>query len=1553
MGIPHGKDGTVAMRIRKLSGLLLSAVVLPMALAVVTAPAAWAVDPVSVDVDTPSGPLHVTVTPGTWSGDPTDGTASGSGTLDLLFAGTSHTVSAAWSGVAFDVPTHKVTSGTIALTFSGGPAIASMGLEVKLLGLSLDAATGALTITGGTITAPSLSGDLKLSLSNPIDLAGTQIALSSSGLVSLECTVSDPISVLGVHLGAGAVLSIDLSDVAAMASIPDGDLSNPGNVANPGVAWRGIHLKGAPVSFGDAPPPPSGPSAATLGFLSVGRLGPATGLPDFKGRITTTSAAPLTGKVFGLEASLRPRGTSPGSGVLTFDSQATEVVFGTFDGVVKLPGGTTTAEVAGLVVAYGRTEGFQFVVDQATVTPPLDLGIGSFGAHVGTLGIDASTTKQLSSAPGSGEAAAFTGLVVYEGVLSFPVPGTDGGGALSLAMTDVVIPFGGGGQGPTQFDGWLTLVTPAPAITVGALTFEPLDAPTSGVALAPPVSDPAPVPPAIAGRTYFHFDDGVLLSGCLYGYVTVPGAAARAEVAATTGATSAGLASLECEVRDPISIFGVNLGAGASLAIDFSDATAVASIPDGELSNPGALATPGVGWRGIHLKGATVSFGEAATPAPGPTAATIEFLSVGWIGPTSGLPDVKGRITTTSAAPLSGKVFGLEARLRPSGSSPGSGILTFDSQAAEMVKGTFDGVVKLPGGTTTADVSGLVVAYGRAEGFQFLVDQVTLTPALSLGIGSFLGHVGTLGIDASTTKQMAVGPASGEPASFTGLVLYQGDLSFPVPGAHDGSVLALAVMDVVIPFAHPDAFDGWLMLAGGASSTIAKIGDLEIRATDTPQPPLTAPTAPPTFDPAAVPGTVLGHTYLHFVGGELVSGCLYGLLKVPGVPTDIGFGATVDAQGDLVADLSVGEIKVGQGDREMVFRNVAATLDLSQSISPSAAPSPQWTGLVLRTLEVTLPWPFQTATTITATDLLWDQGLSGAIALSAADAGTVIVVSDTDRFQAHLSSFSMRFERGGVEEVTATGTLAAKPFLDEVTFTVGYDAATGFLLAANSDAGVHVFGGAGTGAQSLLGLTFTLLELKIPTKAAYAGGAKPSLRMDGSVSVSAQGVSAKAFSFEELRLRSDGTVEGGGAWIDLRDHGHWEFQKFAVDVREIGCGSVPGANGTNQVWLGLSGGLALSDMWGMSVDVQANKFRWFQDHGFAVEEVVVKATVKSTVHIEGKVKYVSTPTQREFRGRLDAQIAVAGGSLAASLLFVSGHDQTAGFDYWGVAGSFQLPGVGVPLGATGLSLYGVNGGVSRHLTPNGVDMYDWTPSASSGFAFQAGVTLGTTSDTGYTFHAGVTMTVLLDPLIIRIDGTGCLLTAMSDVSNMDRIVKASLVYDSTTSTFEAKLELGQSDAQPFQFPHLASVRGMAVMHIEPTLAFLHVGTKQSPVTARLFPDIGGGITASSWFMVDWASSHSFSIFVGAYVAWSFTKEFKLCDVTGEIAAGGEVGVTVDPFTFAGSLSASIGAHACGFGFLLSANCSVTYPAIHVHAACTLEIDLAVKTVTLSVDVNQP
>ncbi len=1517
---------------------------LVVALVVCTsAPAAWA-DPASVSVDTPWGPLTIDVTVNTWS--VVSGKANGSGTQTVVFAGQSVSFNAAWTDVTFDAQTYKLTEGKIALTFA--PITVSVGLDVKITELSLDIQPQTVTITAGEIAAPTADGGVGLTMSNPVSLLGSTIVISGAGLLYVSCTLQAPISILGVNLAAGATLRVDLSDTLAAPddAIPDADL--PGGAT--GGPWRGFRIEGASVAFGETAAPSTG--VATLVFLNVGWPGAISGAPEFKGRVTSTSSAPLKGKMFGVEVSLTPVPNDQSSGILNFNSGATSGrVQGTFDGTVTLPNSSAAVVVTGLSVMYAGNDDFQFIVDTAAVpSPGVGLTLGPCSAHALTIRIDASNTKNLVPMPGPNQAMSWEGVVIPNGELSLPVPGAGNTGALPLQVTDLVVPFENDGSLP-KIGGWFTLAGTGPfqVISVGDLKLEPLAGPaTTGFTVAPL----EPVASMYDDKTYFHFVEGALQSGRLYGKLTIPGSTTQKEFVATaTGGTGAGLAYLACKVHDPISILGVNLPAGVTLKVDLSDTDVAPGGAIPETSLPGYVpnANPPLGkaWRGLYLAGVPVTFGDADAPGSGATTATIDYLSMGWTGALTDPLAFKGQVTATSTAPLEGTVFGVVVSLKPS-SDPSSGILRFDSGSTSgAVQGTFDGTVTLPGGGS-AELSGFSVSYAGGEGFQFIVNLAEVTSpttGMGLGLGAWGAHATKIGIDASNHANFTPNAPDPDP-NWKGLAIYEGDLSFPVPQAHDGSVLALGVANVFVSFDDPEHFDGWLLLKSGAPIPLADILGLKIEVTDTawagPQPP--AVVAVPL--PGGAPATLLGHTYFQFLQGNLQSGCVYGRLTIPGVHDPVPFGATVDA-GGLTAEFGSFDIKFGEGAGEVTVTVDSAKLDFDEAHSPAPKMGdPGWMGLVISSAMVKLPPPF--TGTIAATNLLWDHGLTGTLTganLQGLGFGSM------GKFNAQLTGFSMSFANGEVESITATGKMEAKPFLDQVKFKTEYDSAAGFAFNADFDGDPHVLGGT----NGALELRFTALEIKIPN----SGPA--SVRMDGSVQVMVAGAESQKISFENVRLFADGTINSGGAWVDLREHGHWEFQKFAVDVREIGFGSVPSTTvpGEHQIWVGLSGGLALSDMWGMSLDIQANKFRWFAspDPGFAVEEVKVEATIKETVNIKGKVKYLETPDKKEFRGQIDVKVSIASGVFGAGIQFVSGHILgTDGFNYWGVAGEFQLP-TCVPLGPTGLGLYGVNGGVAKHLLPHGVDLYDWEPDADAKFAFQAGVTIGTTADAGYTFHANVTMTVLIDPLIIRVDGEGKLLTYMSDESNHERVVKASLVYDSTTSTFDASLELGLSEQEPFLVPSIISVHGLAVLHIGPGTAYLHVGTKSSPVTARVFPDpaLGGGFTASSWFMVDWnhASTPEFTASVGAYVGWSFTKKFKVCEVTGAIAAGGEMTLTIKPFTFDGRLSASIGAQACGIGFNLSANCHGWYPTVHLQADCTLTIKLVVKTVNLPVAVELP
>jgi hypothetical protein len=1034
-------------------------------------------------------------------------------------------------------------------------------------------------------------------------------------------------------------------------------------------------------------------------------------------------------------------------------------------------------------------------------------------------------------------------------------------------------------------------------------------------------------------------------------------------------ASSDGLAYLELAVPAPMTVLGVTLGPTAKLRLDLSSTKDASSgaIPAAHIGNAG------VAWRGLYLTDTRVAVGSTDVSL----GATLDYLSIGWpTTPITGAPAFLGSVTASPSNPFVAEVSGVLLSLT-------SGTLVFDSaNTVGAVSGTFGGTLKLSGADDPdapgASFTGLSVSYGPSEEFQFLVDHVVPTTPLGFGMGEFGAHVTDFGVDASGTLALSTAPTlppeTAVPA-WAGVVIYDGELSFPLPGTTDGGMLLLGLTEIVLPFDAYGQFSGWLVLK--ANPPPLQVGDFSLEAVATLPTGVNAPTITPLEAP---PPTVTDLTYLKFVNGAVESGSFVGRLTIPGVVDPVVIGGVVGPDGGFVAHVTSLAFRIG----EFEFSNVAAYLDMSHVQSPSvpsiAEPTLEWTGLLLESLTATLPWPLETpgggAATVQATGFLWDRGLTGKLELSATDA-QLIGIAGSGKFEAGLDGFMMRFLHGDVEEVNATGTLKAEPLLDTATFELDYDSATGWLVKTEIPSGLHVFGGAANQTKTTyLRLSFTLLSLEIPSHSEYQAGKRPTLRMDGSVGVTYRDLVDTDYEFENVRLRSDGTMNPSGAWMALHDHANWKFHEFEVDVREIGFGTIPGANGP-EMWVGLSGGIAVSEMMGMSIEMQADKFRWFQHGGFAVEEIRLDASIKKVVTVHGKVKFLEDGAKKEFRGLIDVTIDAKAGVIQGRILFVSGHDlyssyppisnppadPNASFSYWGVSGGVTLPSP-IPVGNLPLSIYGFNGGVAKHLKPSGAVLYDWAPDPSTNFVLQAGVTIGTT-DQGFTFHGGVTLTVAFDPLIIRLDGDGKLLTAMAEAS-LDRVITAAIVYDSGQGTFDATLELGKSDAQPFTVPHVLTVRGMSALHVDATGAYLHVGTKAAPVTARVFPDLGGGITASAWFALDYvragadgivgtSDDHGTTLSTGAYVAWTFQEDFKVCDVDGTVASGGEVTIlaTTSSFSFAGSLSASIALHACGIGFQVAANCSVAAPPFALHAACTIQIALKVKTITRNFSVDLP
>ncbi len=990
-------------------------------------------------------------------------------------------------------------------------------------------------------------------------------------------------------------------------------------------------------------------------------------------------------------------------------------------------------------------------------------------------------------------------------------------------------------------------------------------------------------------------------------------------------ASSMSLAYLEIPISGPIGLPGLALGPKATLRADLSDTenAPAAKIP------PAHIGGAGVTWRGLYLTDTNVAIGSG-DPA---TGAPLEFFSVGWpSGPVSGAPEFRGSVKPRATNPLGGSVSGVGLRLT-------TGTLTFDSAGPTKIAGTFDGKILLPGSDDGAwgDVGGLSVAYGPGEGFQFVVDHVKPATPLGFGIGEFGAHASDFGVDASAKAEFSSPPTGTGAPEWTGLVVHEGDLSLPLAVLGDGNALPLAISEFVLPFKSPGKFSAWLELKSEKPVSLLSAGGASLKVV------ATRPTGV-----AAVPGDSPAPgkedlTAFHIVDGSLSFGRLFGLLSIPGVSSPVGIGAQVDKDGGFLAEFTIAELALG----EFKFTDVAAVLDLSRTASPKvtgvAEPAAEWTGLMLKSLTATLPWPFEKdgggGASFTAKGWMLDQGLTGRLTLTTTEA-LGVKVKGSGKFDARLKTFDLKFVHGDLDSLSSTGTMNAKPFVvDPLAFTLDYDAAKGFVLRADIPKGDQAFG-----FGDVVKFGFTVLAIEVPSA---SSGKKPALRMDGAVSVKVDGITSPAFKFEGVRLRSDGTLNPGGGWIDLREYGHLDFHAFGVDVREIGFGSVP----DGEHWFGLSGGIRVSEALGMDVSVQANKLRWFEGGGFTVDEVALQASVQGVVSIDGKVKYQESGAEKEFRGSVSVGVSMAGGTFKADIAFVAGHG-SSGFEYWGVAGSFTLP-APVVLGTTGFALFGVKGGCAYHLKPTGPYVYDWPADPGASLSFQAGVTVGTATDVGFTFNAGVTLTMTLSPLVLRLDGLGHLLTAM-DASDDDRVVQATVVFDSSGPSFDASLTLGKSASQPFQVKRLVQLRGIAALHVGKDGAFFHIGTKAQPISATVFPDFGG-ITASAWFAIDWPGYSGLSITTGAYAGWGFSYDLGVCDVSGHLESGGEVAVHFGPFSFSGSLSASIGVSACGIGFDLGASCGVSGLPVHVAAHCSLEIDLPwpLPDPSLSFDVSLP
>lgn len=441
----------------------------------------------------------------------------------------------------------------------------------------------------------------------------------------------------------------------------------------------------------------------------------------------------------------------------------------------------------------------------------------------------------------------------------------------------------------------------------------------------------------------------------------------------------------------------------------------------------------------------------------------------------------------------------------------------------------------------------------------------------------------------------------------------------------------------------------------------------------------------------------------------------------------------------------------------------------------------------------------------------------------------------------------------------------------------------------------------GTADAPLISLENELFEIKADSIAYKQDDGIHYAIISGSIKPKIPGFDWPELKIEDLSVSSEGDISIPGGWITAPEEITLDFSAFKIGISEIGFGNeeVEDNEALKRQWLGFSGSLNLVEGLELKASVEGLKFSWLKqpnpdpeigkDLHVSLTGIAVEFEIPNTLSFKGALSYETLTeennggtglTGKLFKGNIKLNLMAVRLEIDAQLMIgklkdADGHEFTTFFIVLGI----ELP-AGIPLGATGTSLYGIKGLAALHAATTkteGQNWYEWSKAEPEGvtsidkwkplydeYGFGAGVTLGTAYDDGYTLNMRVMLVVLLPGPVIILEGKANLLKQRSEDKKEEGLFYLLAVLDGRAGTFMLNIDVKYSLSDVITVG--ASVEAFFDFHSSDNW-YLHIG-KDEPVEKRIRAEILSLFGANAYFMID---SRSFK--TGASIGWDLKKTF--------------------------------------------------------------------------------
>lgn len=588
--------------------------------------------------------------------------------------------------------------------------------------------------------------------------------------------------------------------------------------------------------------------------------------------------------------------------------------------------------------------------------------------------------------------------------------------------------------------------------------------------------------------------------------------------------------------------------------------------------------------------------------------------------------------------------------------------------------------------------------------------------------------------------------------------------------------------------------------------------------------------------------------------------------------------------------------------------------------------SERWEGIYLRKALVTLPinaWKTNDnkPVVIPVTDCYIDsKGFSGELSATPAVLKNVTLHG----FNAHLNNLHIVFGRNSVLSADCTGGTSVPGFDGELNLTI---------TVGNTDANARLTRPSNLKAPKLG------LDINAANGALTPGpDGKYSLWLNGNVAVDVPGYPSlknTPMGYHKLGIDTNGwfvtTADDG--YLNLDVPANVDFTLFKCNISSLAFRPVDGSDPKKPKWyIDFNGEMSLNSDIPVSGCVNYKSLQVVEGPQMVVRDVSVVADILHVAQVSSVLNQSKNNTYGScLYGDADLELTFLGDPIPIK----DTSDDAPKFhlcvgtgNVWAVAGEVKLPN-DIPLGNTGLGLYGFSGGVAHNMkAPGGyfstVEQLIPQPN-SDAWVFMAGCKVDTLDDREL-FHADGVLTIGLPDFSFDIHADGWILT---DSEEKPGTATVDVLLDPSIPMFRvsADVDLGIPDKS------ILEVKGGVELQASPSDTHLSIGWPypENAIGASILGGALDGFRAGASFQVP----GSYKVRGGASWGWwifngSIDAGFD-CNFGGEpwmagyMTASGSVDFWIASFCASANLNAALYSDRLDFGGSFCASLNMPWP----------------------------